>query len=439
MDGIRGQGIGMVFQEPMTSLNPLMSIGAQVAETVRVHRAVSRAEAQAIARAALGRVGLDGARVSPDRFPHELSGGQRQRAAIAIAVVLSPKLLIADEPTTALDVSTQAEILRLLRQLVRDDGGSLLLISHDLGVVAQMADRVAVLRNGCLIDEGRTAELLQASPQAYTRALVAASSLQALRRHSTRTTSEPLLDVRDVVCEYGGARAVDGVSLAVMPGESVGVVGESGSGKSTLLRSILGVGAVVSGQIRLDGDAIAFARGAQLRRLRRMIQCVFQDPASSFDPRWRVQRLVAEPLHLLDEPLAPREQRRRVEDLLERVGLTAADANRFPQEFSGGQRQRIAIARALIVEPALIALDEAVSALDVTTRAQILSLLADLSDSMGLAYLFVSHDLSVIRAITDRVVVMENGRVVETGITREVFDSPRHPYTACLVAAAPGR
>ena len=436
---IRGQGLGMIFQEPMTALNPLMNIGDQVAETVRAHRNVGRDESLRIARVALDRVGLDAQSMSLGRYPHELSGGQRQRVAIALAVVLSPRLLIADEPTTALDVSTQTEILTLLKRMVREDACALLLISHDLAVISRMTERVLVMQNGRCVDHGPSGEILRASKHPYTRALAAAATPVPLRNQRLRAKAaapaEPLLQARDVVCGYGRFRAVDGVSLTINPGESVGLVGESGSGKSTLLRSILGVQGIRSGHVRLDGESIVDAQGPQLRRLRRMIQCVFQDPVSSFDPRWRVERLIAEPLHLLDTRPSARDRRGKVEHLLEQVGLSAADADRYPHEFSGGQRQRIAIARALIVEPALIALDEAVSALDAGTRAQILALLARLSDSLGIAYLFVSHDLGVVRCITDRVYVMQSGRIVESGDTARVFDAPHHAYTRALVAA----
>ena len=435
---IRGQGIGMVFQEPMTALNPLMTIGDQVAETVRVHRGVGRAEALKSARLMLDRVGLDAARVALERYPHELSGGQRQRVAIAIAVVLSPRLLIADEPTTALDVSTQAEILALLKAMVREDGSALLLISHDLAVISRMSDRIVILQRGALVDQGETGAVLRDSLHPYTRSLVSAATPAPLRDAWLRANgpaAAPLLEVRDVVCTYGGFHAVGGVSLTVMPGESVGLVGESGSGKSTLLRAILGVQRIAAGHVRLDGESLVDAQGAQLRRLRRMIQCVFQDPVASFDPRWRVERLIAEPLHLLDSQPTARERRSKVEHLLEQVGLSAADADRYPHEFSGGQRQRIAIARGLIVDPALIALDEAVSALDAGTRAQILTLLAQLSTRLGVAYLFVSHDLGVVRSITDRVYVLQSGRIVEKGSTIEVFDAPAHPYTKTLLNA----
>jgi peptide/nickel transport system ATP-binding protein len=327
--------------------------------------------------------------------------------------------------------------------MVREDGSALLLISHDLAVIAQMSERVLIMQRGALVDQGETSAVLRDSGHPYTRSLVSAAVpaplrgawLQANANANAITAAGPLLEVRDVVCSYGGFRAVDGVSLTVAPGESVGLVGESGSGKSTLLRSILGVQGITSGHVRLDNESLVDAQGAQLRRLRRMIQCVFQDPVASFDPRWRVERLIAEPLHLLESQPTARERRSQVEQLLDQVGLSAADADRYPHEFSGGQRQRIAIARALILDPALIALDEAVSALDAGTRAQILALLAQLSERLGVAYLFVSHDLGVVRSITDRVYVMQAGRIVESGETVATLRAPKHAYTASLVAA----
>ncbi|MBB6250698.1 ABC transporter ATP-binding protein [Nitrospirillum iridis] len=453
MDAVRGRDVGLVFQEPMTALNPVLSIGAQVAETVRVHTAASRAEAARIADAILTRVGLPADRFPRSRRPHELSGGQRQRVAIAAALALRPKLLIADEPTTALDVTTQARILDLLVDLVRRDGLGLLLISHDLALVAGVADQVVVLHQGEVVEAGSPATVFNTPQHPYTRRLLAAT--EPVRRQPAppppgqpSSLAAPLLVARGIVRDYplpraswwGKAthlRAVDQASLAIHRGESVGIVGESGSGKSTLLRTLLAADAPQGGEVRLLGQPWSAATEAARRPLRRHVQMVFQDPVGSFDPRWRVERLVAEPLALLDPPPGAAERRRRMEDLLVQVGLAPEDADRHPHEFSGGQRQRIAIARALAVSPDLIAFDEATSALDVLTRAQILDLLADLSQRLGLAYLVVSHDLAVVRALTDRVLVMQGGRVVEEGPTLEVLNRPRHPYTTSLLAATP--
>ena len=439
---LRGDRIGMVFQEPMTALNPVMTIGDQVAEVVRLHRKTSRAEAKAAARQALDRVGLKD--IPSARYPHELSGGQRQRVAIAIAIALSPRLLIADEPTTALDVTTQAQILDLLLRLVREDGAALILISHDLALVAQTADRVAVMKDGEIVEQGETAALFKALAHPYTRALAADAERAPIRTRRPDPGAPPVLEARQVVRDYPGprgflragppVRVLPGVSLAIRPGEIVGLVGESGSGKSTLLRALLALDPIQAGEVRLAGQPFT---PASPRRSRRAIQLVFQDPSGSLDPRWTVERLVAEPLHLLDAGLSSTQRRARVEAVLAKVGLPADAADRYPHQFSGGQRQRIAIARALIVEPDVIALDEAVSALDVTVRAEVLDLLAKLSDDLGVAYLFVTHDMGVVRGLTDRVLVMRKGEIVEAGPTAEVFANPRHPYTAQLIAATP--
>ena len=439
---LRGDRIGMVFQEPMTALNPVMTIGDQVAEVVRLHRKTSRAEARAAARKALDRVGLED--IPLTRYPHELSGGQRQRVAIAIAVVLSPRLLIADEPTTALDVTTQAQVLDLLLRLVREDGAALILISHDLALVAQAADRVAVMKDGQIVEQGETAALFKALAHPYTRALAADAERTPIRARRPDPAAAPVLEAREVVRDYPGPRGVlrvgppvrvlPGVSLEIRPGEIVGLVGESGSGKSTLLRALLALDPIQGGEVRLAGEIFT---PASPRQRRRALQLVFQDPNGSLDPRWTVERLVGEPLHLLDEPLTAIARRARVEAVLAKVGLPPQVADRYPHQFSGGQRQRIAIARALIVEPAVIALDEAVSALDVTVRAGVLDLLARLSDELGLAYLFVTHDMGLVRGLTDRVLVMQKGQIVESGPTAEVFADPKHPYTAQLIAATP--
>ncbi|SFC51635.1 ABC transporter ATP-binding protein [Tropicimonas isoalkanivorans] len=440
MCAVRGAEVGMIFQEPMTALNPVQTIGDQVAETLLVHGAASRSEAGKIARQRLTRVGLGPERFPLDRYPHELSGGQRQRVCIALAIALRPKLLIADEPTTALDVTTQAQILDLIVELVREEGMGCLFITHDLAVVAQMVDRVAVMRRGEIVEHGETRDVLRAMRHPYTRALLEASRHRPDRR--MHAGGDTLLDVREAVRDYPlkrrrlfgprpQVRAVDGVSFRLMRGESLGLVGESGCGKSTLTRAILGLEALQGGEIRLDGAPVSPDMPASLRR---RMQVVFQDPYGSFNPRHRVSRLLAEPFHLTGRPA---DMEARIVEALESVGLDGEVRQRYPHEFSGGQRQRIAIARALVTRPELIVLDEAVSALDVSIRAQILDLLADLQARYGLTYLFISHDLTVVRAITDRVLVMRAGRIVEAGATEAVFAAPSHAYTKALLAAAP--
>ena len=441
MCALRGNELGMIFQEPMTALNPVRSIGDQVAETLRVHGAASRGEALEVARQKLDRVGLP--QIALDRYPHELSGGQRQRVCIATAIALRPRLLIADEPTTALDVTTQAQILDLLRGLVEEEDMSLLLITHDLAVVADMADHVAVMKAGEVVEHGTTREVLSQQRHAYTRALFDASDHRPAR--GSRPVGSPLLTGQDIDRHYPGprvglfrrgapVRAVNDVSLTLNEGESLGLVGESGCGKSTLTRAILGLDPIQGGEIQALGNPIS---PTMPHAMRAGIQVVFQDPYCSFNPRWRVDRLVAEPYHLLPETPSRGVRREEVAKVLTAVGLAASDMDKYPHEFSGGQRQRIAIARALITHPKILVLDEAVSALDVRVRAQILDLLADLQDRMGLSYLFISHDLTVVRAITDRVMVMQAGRIVEQGPTGRVFDNPEHPYTQALLGAAP--
>jgi peptide/nickel transport system ATP-binding protein len=459
LQGMRGRDVGMVFQEPMTALNPLMPIGDQVAETVLLHGAAGRRRANTLAREALDAVGLEGEAGALNRYPHELSGGQRQRVAIAIAVVLRPALLIADEPTTALDVIAQAHILKLLRELVTERRMGLILVSHDLAVIARVAHRLMVMNDGKIVEEGsldgegpaQVRRSLRHLRHPYTRALLAAADLPVKRATAVTAadaTTPRVLEVRGLIREYRRARrflwhagtafrAVDDVSLNLRTGENVGLVGESGSGKSSLLRAILALDRIQGGDVRLLGETFSTATGARLKRLRRSIQVVFQDPYGSFDPQWPVERLISEPYYLMDAPPSAADRRRRVAAVLEQVGLAAADGSRYPHEFSGGQRQRIAIARALITEPAVIAFDEAVSALDVVVRAQILELLQELSQRLNLAYLFVSHDLNVVRAIADRVYVMLEGRIVEHGPTAELFSSPQHEYTRALIAATP--
>ncbi|WP_375280355.1 ABC transporter ATP-binding protein [Pseudooctadecabacter sp.] len=441
---IRGNDIGMVFQEPMTALNPVHTIGSQVAETIRIHTKASKSDAMAQAATMLKRVGLE---VPPDRYPHELSGGQRQRVVIAMAIALRPKLLIADEPTTALDVTTQARILTLLQSLVDEFDMGLILITHDLAVVADVADTITVMQQGRVVETGAATRVLTQTQHPYTKALLAASSHQPAKQEpsASQTPAPPGLVVQNVTRTYPlprqnvfgprpHFRALDDVSLTIAPGERVGLVGESGCGKSTLTRAILGLEDVQTGTITLDGDPV-FASNRPNLSVRRKMQVVFQDPYGSFNPRHRVGRLVSEPWHLLENK--PQNGGDLIAQALTDVGLTPSDADKYIHEFSGGQRQRIAIARALITQPDLIIFDEAVSALDVSVRAQILDLIADLGTKRRLAYLFISHDLHVVRAVTDRVLVMQKGRIVEDGPTGQVYDTPQHPYTKELLAAAP--
>ena len=448
MRKIRGDRIGMVFQEPMTALNPVKTIGEQIAETARVHGGMNRHDAMIVARETMERVELPVERFPLDRYPHELSGGQRQRVVIAMAIAMRPKLLIADEPTTALDVTTQAQILRLLNRLVDEDGMGMIFITHDLGVVAGLADKVAIMRQGEVVEAGPTVALFRNLRHPYSKALFEASSHVPPRVPPAVSGGVPVLSVDDVVREYPlprrslfaprqVLRAVNRVSLRIERGENVGLVGESGCGKSTLARAIMALEPIEGGAISIDGEAVDPRRGA-LPATRRKLQVVFQDPYGSFNPRHRVDRLVSEPFHLLGSAAPTGAERdRRVARALDEVGLAASDADKYIHEFSGGQRQRIAIARALIIEPRLIILDEAVSALDVSIRAQILDLLADLSDRLQLSYLFISHDLAVVRSITDRVLVMRRGEIVESGETEAVFRNPQHPYTQELLAATP--
>ncbi|WP_158965138.1 ABC transporter ATP-binding protein [Chachezhania sediminis] len=442
---IRGARVGMVFQEPMTALNPVKTIGAQVMETILLHTDASKADAEAQAREVLTRVGLPPDRFPLTRFPHELSGGQRQRVVIAMAIALRPRLLIADEPTTALDVTTQAQILDLLKELVADYGMGMLMITHDLAVVAGMADRIVVMRHGEVVETGLTRQLFANMQHPYTKMLFEAS------RHEVDLPdvppAAPLLEVKGAVRDYAlprtqlfaprqHFRAVKGVSFTLNKGERLGLVGESGCGKSTLTRAILGLEPLQGGEILLNGKPVA-SGGQANTAVRRQMQVVFQDPFGSFNPRHRVERLVTEPFHLLDNPPTGAARQKAIDEALTAVGLKPSDARKFIHEFSGGQRQRIAIARALIIRPDIILFDEAVSALDVSVRAQILDLIADLCRSYGLSYLFISHDLSVVRTITDRVMVMKSGEIVEEGATETVFNDPQHPYTRALIAAAP--
>ncbi|MGX9177535.1 ABC transporter ATP-binding protein [Mesorhizobium sp. BHbdii] len=456
MCALRGDDIGMVFQEPMTALNPVKTIGEQVAEGIRWHTKASRADAEDRARKMLDRVGLPSTKFPLSRYPHELSGGQRQRVVIAIACALKPKLLIADEPTTALDVVLQAQILDLLRDLVAENRMGLLLISHDLAVVTEMADRITILRHGEVMEAGDTARTLSEQLHPYTRQLAQASMHVPARARTHEVGQDtpllqgakPLLQVNSVTRDYPGRRpsllkraapirAVDDVSFLIDPGQSVALVGRSGCGKSTLARMILALDGPTSGTIRFRGEIITGKSEAELKPARRDMQVVFQDPYGSFDPRQKVEKLVAEPLHVLEKKPTNTERREMVAKVLHEVGLSPRDMDKYPHEFSGGQRQRLSIARAIITRPKLVVADEPVSALDVSIRAQILDLLAELNQKLGVAYLFITHDLTVARAITDQVMVMYDGRIVERGRTSEVLDHPQSEAAKALVAAAP--
>ncbi len=445
MCNVRGREIGMIFQEPMTALNPVKAIGDQVAETLMLHNGLSRADALDLASERLERVELPASRFPLSTFPHELSGGQRQRVCIAMAIALQPRLLIADEPTTALDVSTQSRILRLLGSLVEQDGMSLMLITHDLAVIAGMANSTAVMNNGRIVEAGGTESLFRRMQHPYTKRLLAASCHAPDRRE--HQSGDPILEARDAVRDHTKARrrlfgapevvrAVDRVSFVLNRGESLGLVGESGCGKSSLARAVLGLDPLQQGRVLVEGLDVQGQHGMPWP-VRRKIQAVFQDPYGSFNPRHRVGRLVSEPFHLAPRGLPAPERRKRVAAALTDVGLLPSDMDKFIHQFSGGQRQRIAIARALVLRPDVIVLDEAVSALDVSIRAQILDLLSELQHRHGLAYLFISHDLTVVNAVTDRVLVMLKGKIVEEGKTSEVFGSPKHEYTRQLLAAAP--
>jgi len=447
MCSVRGDEIGMIFQEPMTALNPLKTIGEQVAETILIHGKADKAAARTMARDTLERVELPEHAFPLSRYPHELSGGQRQRVVIAMAIALRPRLLIADEPTTALDVTTQAEILQLLKRLVKEDNLGLMMITHDLAVVSSLADRIIIMRRGNILERGAARTLHRDKQHPYTTALFNASRHVPTRDASTVDTDNVLLSVKNVVRDYRLPRkrafgkvqyfrAINDVSFQLYQGENLGLIGESGCGKSTLTRAILGLEPVQAGHIHLNDENVYAGKRVD-RQLRRKMQVVFQDPYSSFNPRHKVLRLVSEPMHLLAAQPDARTRREQVENVLLQVGMHSSDADKYIHEFSGGQRQRIAIARALVIKPRLIVLDEAVSALDVSIRAQILDLLADLSDRFQLSYLFISHDLSVVRSITDRVLIMKSGEIVEQGRTEAVFNHPEHPYTRALIAAAP--
>ena len=441
---IRGNRVSMIFQEPMTSLNPLHTIGRQVAEALTLHRGLPRHRARARARELLEMVALGAAARRLDAFPHELSGGQRQRVMIAMALACEPDLLIADEPTTALDVTVQAQILALLAELQRRLGMAMLLITHDLAIVRRIADRVCVMRGGVIVEEGPADRIFRAPAHAYTRMLLAAEPKGAPLPDDGAGADEALA-CHDLKVHFpiktgvirrtvGHVKAVDGVTLSLRPGRTVGVVGESGSGKTTLALALLRLVAS-TGPILFEGRPIQGLTFRKMRPLRRRMQIVFQDPFGSLSPRMTVRQIVEEGLKVHGFARADG-ARDRVGEALEEVGLEPGMRNRYPHEFSGGQRQRIAIARALVLKPRLLVLDEPTSALDMSVQAQIVDLLRALQARHRLAYLFISHDLKVVRALCHEVIVLREGRVVESGPARALFESPRTDYTRALLAAA---
>jgi peptide/nickel transport system ATP-binding protein len=472
MQAIRGNRIGMIFQEPMTSLNPVLRIGQQITEVLVQHRGMSQSQAEAEAVRLLEKVRIPSAKSRLNDYPMNFSGGMRQRVVIAIALACDPKLLIADEPTTALDVTIQAQILGLIKTLQEEEGMSVLFITHDMGVVAEISDRTVVMYRGEQVETDTTAALFAGARHPYTRALLSAvpqlgsmtgkdrplrfpqvdmatGEVQPVKptEDTVKRSAPPILKVDNLITRFpvkrgflrrtvGSIHAVEGVSLELRQGETLSLVGESGCGKSTTGRSIIRLAPAVSGEIRIDGKDVLKAGKGELADIRREAQMIFQDPFESLNPRMRIGQAIAEPI--IAHGLASASQAKdRVGRLLERVGLSASMVDRFPHEFSGGQRQRVCIARALALEPKLLIADESVSALDVSVKAQVINLMLDLQEKYGLGYLFISHDMAVVERISHRVAVMYLGEIVEIGPRRAVFDNPQHDYTKRLMAAVP--
>jgi peptide/nickel transport system ATP-binding protein len=430
---VNGRRIAMIFQDPLSHLNPVYTVGWQIREAMTTHGKGAK-EAQTEAIRLMTRVGIPNPEQSLDKYPHEFSGGQRQRVMIAMALALRPDILIADEPTTALDVTVQAEVLALLDELQQETGMAVVIITHDLGVVAEIADRVVVMEKGELVEAGTVREVYKNPQHRYTKKLIAAAPGKG-EMHEPGPRVEPVLSVRDAKKSYGGFEALKGVSFDLMPGETMAVVGESGSGKSTLARILMRLDEPTAGSALWKGRDLFKMPPAELYRLRRDLQMVFQDPTQSLNPRMTVYQLISEAWAIHPDILPKAKWRARVAELLVQVGLGAEHMGRYPHQFSGGQRQRIAIARALALEPKLIICDEAVSALDVSVQAQVIALLDRLRRDMGIAFIFIAHDLPVVRDFADHVMVMQNGKVVELGTVREIFENPRENYTRALLAS----
>ncbi|HEY9548542.1 MAG TPA: ABC transporter ATP-binding protein [Kiloniellaceae bacterium] len=443
---LRGEKMAMIFQEPMTALNPVMKVGDQIGEVLQIHSGLAPAKRRARILEAMRDVSLPEPEKLYHAYPHQLSGGQRQRIMIAMALTLEPALLIADEPTTALDVTTQAQILALIKDIQRRHGMAVLFITHDFGVVAEIADRVVVMKSGRVVEQGPAAAILSDPKDSYTQMLIAAVPSLTPPQRPQPKPAPPALEVTGLNKVYGGGgwfgrgrqvHAAQDVELTVRPGETLGVVGESGSGKSTVARCVVRLVDPSSGAIWIGGEDVARLDEGRLRRHRRHIQIVFQDPYRSLNPRRTVgQSIVEGPMNF---GMSASQALAKARELMQVVGLSPYALDRFPHQFSGGQRQRICIARALAMEPRVLIADEAVSALDVSVQAQVLELLADVRARFDLAMLFITHDLRVAAQICDRIMVMRHGEVVEQGPTREVFGSPQHAYTRALLDAAPGR
>ncbi|WP_139891206.1 ABC transporter ATP-binding protein [Bacillus sp. D386] len=449
MEVIRGRDIGMIFQDPMTSLNPTMKIGDQIAEGLIKHENLSDKQAKNQALDMLELVGIKDSEIRYEQYPHEFSGGMRQRVMIAIALACRPSLLIADEPTTALDVTIQAQILNLMKKMQEKFGTSIILITHDFGVVAGMCDRVAVMQNGEIVETGSTEKIFTSPTHPYTKKLLHAlpklnekKKLKPVPNIIRNTEDVPLLEVRNLkqyfdIGKGNTIKAVDDISFSIKAGETLGIVGESGSGKSTTGRSILQLHTPTGGDILFKGMALNDFSPNEMLIMRRHMQMIFQDPYASLNPRMRVLDIIGEALDVHHLATNKSNRKKRVETLLDMVGLDLAFAMRYPHEFSGGQRQRIGIARALAVDPAFIVCDEPLSALDVSIQAQIVELMEDLQQRLGLTYLFIAHDLSMVKHISDRVAVMYKGKIVELAESEELYSNPQHDYTKSLLASIP--
>ncbi len=450
MEAIRGQDISMIFQDPMTSINPTIRVGEQVAESLRKHQSLSKTDAYKQTIELLKLVGIRDAEQRYKQYPHEFSGGMRQRVMIAMALACNPSLLIADEPTTALDVTIQAQILKLMRDMQNKMGTSIILITHDLGVVAGMCDRIIVMKEGEIVEQGTTEEIFTNAQHPYTKKLLnALPKLHEKKQPKPLSNllagidaTKPLIAVEHLSKEFELGRgqtvkAVNDLSFHIYPGETLGLVGESGSGKSTTGRTILQLHQPTNGEVLYQGVPITRLTAKQLKAMRRHMQIIFQDPYSSLNPRKKIVDIVGEALDIHKLVKTNEERQQRVEHLLELVGLNKEHAMRYPHEFSGGQRQRIGIARALAVEPNFIVCDEPLSALDVSIQKQIVDLLKDLQQRLGLTYLFIAHDLSMVKHISDRVAVMYGGKIVELAESEELYTNPQHPYTRALLQAIP--